>query len=180
VGNNEKHLTLDGEMNIQSLEPQLLNRLLYSFDQITSYHRFRSLQAGMPKNEFIEIISNACIESTILNLRMLDEFFSTKNIQSDDVRALHFWDYKPTTFLTDKERRAINKQLAHFTEHRVDISWTGWPVKLWMRKCMNEMITFFDHIEDNLGFDHPLWQEVNGRRKALENLLALDEKTIYT
>jgi hypothetical protein len=65
-----------------------------------------------------EVIRNAAIESSLLSLRIVDEFFSKANVQPDDFRAHQFDKSAHAEILDGNERIAINKYLAHLTTHR--------------------------------------------------------------
>jgi hypothetical protein len=71
-------------------------------------------------------VARACLESTLMSLRSLDEFFTAGGCP-DDIRADDYPGFRGAGgFLSMSKRRSINKHIAHFTVAR-----TSNPVLLW-------------------------------------------------
>jgi hypothetical protein len=70
-------------------------------------------------------IDNAVLDSTLIHLRALNDFFSSSWTHKDDIRAFEFGYSVPTKPLLDKQAITdINKQLAHLSWART-ADWTG-------------------------------------------------------
>ncbi|MCX5670443.1 MAG: hypothetical protein NTU94_03860 [Planctomycetota bacterium] len=65
----------------------------------------------------------AVLESFLVHVRLLDDFFFSKKPEQDDIQAIGLsssWSAPPcTSRLSCKERVRINKLLAHFTQARI-------------------------------------------------------------
>ena len=69
-----------------------------------------------------DVFRNACLESSLINLRILDEFFSPTG-NKNRIKARFYDGYRlpSNTHILDKsERQKINDYLAHLTWARVD------------------------------------------------------------
>ena len=70
-------------------------------------------------------VKNACVESTLLSVRDIDDFFRPRVVsdRGSDLRATDFYGFKsPGPFLFATERESINQWIAHLTYAPV---WTG-------------------------------------------------------
>lgn len=91
-----------------------------------------------PSNSKIKIlITNCCLESLLLNMRFLNEFFEEQNKKKDDLRANDFItpeEYQELknkiecNILNKNERREINKTIMHPTLELMDYE-TDWLAK---------------------------------------------------
>ena len=76
----------------------------------------------------LKTIQNACLHTSLIALRNLDDFFTPRNAETwkDDLRASDFEAGKTGSFLSTSERDRINKLIAHTTLHgssNVDYKW---------------------------------------------------------
>lgn len=62
-----------------------------------------------------KLVANAVVESTLLAVRDLDDFFAKDRERDGDIRAIHFGYHSPGSFLTKDERDGINQKLVHLT-----------------------------------------------------------------
>jgi hypothetical protein len=83
-------------------------------------HRFSTTEIALS-----DMIHNAALDSTLLNIRCLNEFFGS-NRQKDDIRAGDFSGVMMPPFLSPHEARDINKYLAHITLTRSDVVTKPW------------------------------------------------------
>jgi hypothetical protein len=119
------------EDKMQAVE-LLINRLNQAFVLRFWVKTVRPMLATHPKFQDhyfgIGTVENACVQSLLINIRALDDFFAKpgeKNHQhrDDDTHAYDFPGYKsPGRFLTQEERDSINRWVPHPTYHPV---WTG-------------------------------------------------------
>lgn len=74
-----------------------------------------------------EVLRTACLESSLLSLRKLAEFFATGSSRhKDDIRATDFSGFEGRELLSREEMREIHKQLMHLTYHPVTKGTTQW------------------------------------------------------
>lgn len=111
------------------------------------------LQDPVPRRR--KLIANATVQSTLLAVRDLDDFFSTNDGYSDDIRAAHYGYMSPGQFLTSDERISINKKLIHLTfravRERIQ-SPEGENPRQWdaadlVERAMNRVFPFLDFLE---------------------------------
>ena len=78
------------------------------------------------------IFANACIESTLVSLRILNEFF-TREKTKDRITASHYPGYRtPGPFLSKPDLQRINDHLAHLTWQRLTKPAAQWPHRLFL------------------------------------------------
>jgi hypothetical protein len=138
----------------------LINRLNQAFAIYFWMKTVRPMLAthsGFKNRNFeIETVQNACLQSTLMCIRDLDDFFTTKDkTWESDVRAKDFIGYKSTgSFLTDEERRKIHQWIVHLTYEGI---WTGttgiapggnlyWNPKYLFGKMINRASGFLDFL----------------------------------
>lgn len=86
--------------------------------QVFSYYHWYWLEIENPKLKGEErsiTVKNAALESSLMSIRDLDDFFGSAGKQKDDVIALDFGFSANGRFLSADEREGINKKLAHLT-----------------------------------------------------------------
>jgi hypothetical protein len=105
-------------------------------------------------------IHNASLESTLVNLRALNEFFTPystkKKRHHDDVRATDFPRYQTKgAFLSELTLNEIHRRLAHFSFKRLETD-PGWEIRHLMEPAIDRMLHFLDYLRnDFLPFHHP-------------------------
>lgn len=101
-----------------------LNRAFAYFLCVLEFEDDEDLHANPTYNSrawSLQTIKNACMDSTLIALRDLDDFFTErepakrKPHNGDDIRALNFGYKGSHAFLTQTERERINKLIAHTT-----------------------------------------------------------------
>ena len=151
----------------------LINRLNQAFVLYFWVKTVRPMLATHPKfqdNHFgIGTVENACVQSLLINVRALDDFFAKqdeKNHQhrNDDTHAYDFSGYKsPGCFLNQEERDSINRWVPHSTYHPV---WTGktgippdekqfWNPDDFVGKATSAMCGFMDYLASEFYRNHP-------------------------
>ena len=117
---------------------------------------------AISENHFeIVSIQNACVESVLMSVRDLDDFFAprTNKTHDSDVRASDFHGYvSPGRFLSDPQRDSINQWIAHLTYQPVWTNTTGiapdtsrnWNTTEFVGKAARSVIMFLNYLECNL------------------------------
>ena len=83
-----------------------------------SYFTLAFATSSVPPN-VKEALHNATIESSLLNIRLLNDFFAPRRYPTH-IRAEDYVGYaSPGQFLDSDEARAPNKHLAHLTTERL-------------------------------------------------------------
>src|SRR5438552_658038 len=110
----------------------LYNRLIRAFTLYFWKSRILPMldvHATFADNQFeVESVRNACVESVLMSVRDLDDFFrpKTTNDRESDFRAADFNGYtSPVPFLSAAERDSINQWVAHLTYQPVWTNTTG-------------------------------------------------------
>src|SRR5882672_8184435 len=103
-----------------------IHEILQCFYQTTLQIRWEKIKNKVfelplaPKER--EALSNAVLESTMINLRALDEFFraASKSDRKDDMKAYEYgYESKDGPILSEANLKRMNKQLAHLTWSRI-------------------------------------------------------------
>jgi hypothetical protein len=67
----------------------------------------------------LQLLDIAALESTLMSLRDIDDFFNTR-ARADDLRATDFGAFQDMgSYLQPSEREILNKALAHLTDFRI-------------------------------------------------------------
>lgn len=109
------------------------------------------LESHRPKivEDIKKSMGNAILESTLIHLRALDDFFDCRpkpNRHEDDMRAYEFGYNVPNArFLDEQQRIAINKRMAHLSWERSK-EFKGHHVVKHQINALNRMIHFLDFI----------------------------------
>jgi hypothetical protein len=157
----------------------LYNRLTRGFSLYFWLTRIHPMLAEHPRFNEEKIaaitIRNSCVESVLLSVRDLDDFFRprTKWDRDSDVRVSDFGSYSsPGPFLSEAERNSINQWVAHLTYQPV---WTGttgiapdpeqnWNTAELVGKATRAVICFLSHLELELRLTRA--SEADGLRKV--------------
>lgn len=95
-------------------------------------------------------IYNACLHTTLMALRDLDDFFTPrekKKPREHDLRASDFGCPGVRSFLTESERTAINKRIAHITSlgaGNPNAGWDAWEITV---KAVSQATEFLKWVE---------------------------------
>jgi hypothetical protein len=77
----------------------------------------------------MEVIGNATVESSLISIRALDEFFDPGDGRPNDIRSHYYSGYRsPGRFLQNPEFHTIGRRIAHLTLDRVDDSTKPWQI----------------------------------------------------
>jgi hypothetical protein len=103
----------------------------YTIDQSISTLYWSVLEPKLPLDEMQKaIFANACIESTLVSLRILNEFFAREKTK-DRITASHYPGFQtPGPFLSKSDLQRINDHLAHLTWQRLTEPSTPWSHQL--------------------------------------------------
>ncbi len=94
------------------------------------------------------IMHNAALDSTLINVRCLNEFFSSHR-RDDDVRASDFPGVHMKPFLSKDDKTAIHKYLAHITVTRSDIVTKPWLIDDMVLLGLQHGVQFLSIIENS-------------------------------
>lgn len=128
----------------------------------------------------IGTIHNACVASTLMSIRSLDDFFRLKEQRKDkkdkahesDVHVTDFFGFQSSgSFLSETERESIHRWIAHQTYHPI---WTGktgiapdsnqeWNTADLVEKAARALFGFMDFLERD--FSQKDSDKVEGVRK---------------
>ncbi|HYT58787.1 MAG TPA: hypothetical protein VEL06_01365 [Haliangiales bacterium] len=97
----------------------------------------------------LKTIQNACLHTSLIALRDLDDFFTPRNrtTRSDDLRASDFGLARSLSYLTKGERERINKLIAHSTQHGAANVDYKWDILEMMSKAVPLSLAFLDWIK---------------------------------
>jgi len=112
----------------RAADKETIDQFFASASQVFAYYSWfveispRLIGTKPRKHELIHfhITENAISMGFLINLRRLDEFFHVKKKYPDDVRAYEFGFTTSGGFLSDTQRKRIDKQIAHPTEVPAD------------------------------------------------------------
>lgn len=97
----------------------------------------------------MKTIQNACLHTSLVALRDLDDFFAprTKNSRPDDLKASDFGYPGSLTFLVVSERKAIDKVIVHSTLPGSEAGGSRWDIFDLATKCVKQSDRFLDWTE---------------------------------
>jgi hypothetical protein len=123
-------------------------------------------------------VKNAAVESSIMTVRDIDDFFSARKNRPDDLRATDFGGYASTgSFLSKDEREAINKKLAHLTyeavrQAKIKTNPRMWNVAELVQRAGTRMIHFALHLEKVFVSNATMVASVKDFRRVTDKMLA--------
>ncbi len=103
-------------------------------DQVPTAFFWKSLflprfQNGTVDAVKLENLGNATLDSSLLSIRILNDFFRADG-RPTDVKAHHYGGFcPPGEFLSASECTDINKHVAHLTTERADMVPKSWPLE---------------------------------------------------
>ena len=127
--------------------------------QTFSYYHWWSLEKLNPSfatDTTCITIKNAALESSLMSIRDLDDFLlSDQNARPDDLIAADYGFPSNRSFLTDLEREAINKKLAHLTyrsarelqQNPLRKNPRTWNNAEMVNRAISRLLEFLDHLE---------------------------------
>ena len=126
----------------------------------------------------LQTIQNACLHTTLIALRDLDDFLTprARNSNPDDLKACDFGFPHGSSFLTRSERNAINKNIAHSTLPGVRAVRFRWDVFELATKGIRQCMRFLEWAEKHFGLEHFLiWSAAlvcHRKTQAIYNYIA--------
>lgn len=182
---DQKRIPSDDEKwRAVSLLYNRLNRGFTLYLWMTRIHPMLVEHPRFPEERFAAVtIKNACVESVLLSVRDLDDFFRprTNRDRDSDLRATDFFGYQsPGPFLSSAERESINQHIAHLTYHPVWTRTTGitpdsqqnWNTAELVGKAARAVFRFMDHLDQEFSQSDPARAEdIQKVRIALEQAL---------
>jgi len=115
-----------------------------------SYFSRAFAASSVPQNA-MEALRNAAIQSSLLSIRILNDFFASPRYPTD-IRAEHYTGYSsPGQFLRRDEAGALNKHLAHLTTERAESVPRGWSIYDMIRRTHDAAITFIRFLGSSQG-----------------------------
>jgi hypothetical protein len=99
----------------------------------------------------LETIQNACLHTTLIALRDLDDFFTPRaaTTKPDDIKASDFGMAQSLSFLSQSERSAINKHVAHTTIAGAHGCGFRWDILELTTKAISQCLSFLEWVEKN-------------------------------
>lgn len=152
--------------------------------QVFAYYHWHCIKTAAPNvgsDVRSHTVSNAALESSLMSIRDLDDFFGSSGKNKDDVVAADFQYHGTKAFLTLDERTGINKKLAHLTyralHERRQFPMQGNP-RTWnnadlVNRAMAAFLPFLDYLE-NTFFSNDQGQQnfVRSARTTINRTLA--------
>lgn len=152
---------------------KMLPHVFYVFQQASSFAAWHSMELTRPGVvQMIHdhlIIRNATLESTLVSLRTLNEFFKPMDPKKkgkgawDDCRAEDFPGYtRLGPFLDDALEKELHKRLAHLSWKRLEPH-PGWQAGRLIHLGIDRVVDFLLYLKGTfLPWDHRLMPTVNG------------------
>lgn len=133
-----------------------LNRVFAFFFCALEFDGDEDLHADLTQNSRawrLQTIENACIDTTLIALRDLNDFLTTRTPQTmpDDIRASDFGYQGSHTFLTQVEKEKINKLVAHTTTLGAASQGFRWDILELASKGVSQCIEFLRWVENKHG-----------------------------
>lgn len=110
----------------------------------------------------ILIIQDACLNTTLMAIRDLDEFFKKRanGTRPDDLKASDLGYDEGLAFLTKSERERINKVIMHSTDTALEDPETAWDIGELISKCISQSLHFLNWVKANYSDKHPKTRDV--------------------
>ncbi len=153
-----------------------LPHVLDTFDQAGALYAWRVISKGLPAaakdGHLGHVVGQASLESSLVNLRALNEFFRARQSIQDDMRATQWPGYTtPGPFMSEDDEKEINKRLAHLTWHR-ETPHEGHFVRKNLGLAVERIVHFLRFLRaDFLTLQDPLLARVNDLEKSLQQVL---------
>lgn len=135
--------------------PDVLARAMQVF-AFYHWHTLQRANPGFATDSACITIWNAALESSLMSVRDLDDFFrSNPKARPDDLIASDYQFPAGKSCLTQPEREAINKKLAHLTYHAsrqlaqdpLRKNPRTWNNAEMVNRAMVLFLEFLDHLE---------------------------------
>lgn len=120
----------------------------------------------------LEALRNSTIESSLLSIRLLNDFFAPRHYPTD-IRAEDYLAYlSPGQFLDSAEIRALNKHLAHLTTERADAHVKRWTIYDMIRRAHDAAVTFIRFLDSSDGERYRPDMDLKSRIQTCERIEA--------
>jgi hypothetical protein len=134
-----------------------LSRICKVICQIPCFHIFEKwiadrFKAGVEDAALKDIMHNAALDSALINLRSLNDFFKEPR-REDDVRARDFGVWTGP-FLKQEEQTSVDKYLAHITVSGSNIVEKFWFLDDMATQALDRGIDFLIAAETAFEFSH--------------------------
>jgi hypothetical protein len=121
------------------------------------------LKACVPTMRGLGIITiqAACLNTTLMAIRDLDEFFQSRTggTRLDDLRASDLGYDEGLAFLTKTERGRINKIIMHSTVGALEDTEASWDIGELTSKCISQSVHFLNWVKTNYSDNHAKTRE---------------------
>src|SRR5690242_6443302 len=125
--------------------------------------------SSVPLNA-MEALRNSTIQSSLLNLRLLNDFFLPRRYPAD-IRAEDYVGYaSPGQFLDTDEVRALSKHIAHLTTERADDYRRGWSIYDMVRRAHDAAVTFITFLVSAQGAQYRPDIDLQSRIETCERI----------
>ncbi len=133
-----------------------VNRVFAYFYCALEFDGDEDLRADPARNDrawSLQTIENACMDTTLIALRDLDDFLTGRKPETkpDDIRASDFGYSGSHSFLTKSEREKINKLIAHTTTVGVAFHGLRWDILELATKGISQSVVFLRWVEKEYG-----------------------------
>lgn len=151
-----------------------LSRICKVICQIPVFHVFEDwiagrFETGTKETALKDMMHNAALDSALINLRCLNDFFKEPR-REDDVRARHF-GVSTGPFLEQQDQTSVDKHLAHVTVTGSNIVEKFWFLDELTVQALDRGIEFLIAVETTFKFaQHGIRAEVN---KSIEAATAM-------
>lgn len=156
--------------------------LLYVIDQCMAYHVW--LQSVKPvlegRDQFlsdrsaVQIVENSTIESALIFLRKLNEFFGKRpqNPGDDALRAYHFGDFPDNGwFLTKAEFDELHIRVGHISVEEVRYGKKNWPIHDYLRRALLKACSFLTFLAQSSDLDQATAEGLLQRAQDLRSII---------
>lgn len=162
---------------------QALPDILYVIDQCMAFHVWRQRVkpelekfVGHPLDEStVQIIENSTLESTLIFLRKLNEFFSKRHPQNkndDSLRAYYFGDFiENGWFLTKDEYAELHIRVGHISVEEVRKGKKEWPINDYVYRALSKSFLFLTFISQSSNLDNEMKNPVMSKVELLRTYL---------
>jgi hypothetical protein len=143
--------------------------------------RFAKEQRPDMRGFRVATIQTACLNTTLLAIRDLDDFFKPRSHESrsDDLKASDLGCNEGLEFLTKSERQRINKIIMHSTVIGVENYDASWDIQELTSKCVSQSLHFLNWVKTHYPSNNhsKVWAAADFYTKLIEMVLTYAKKT---
>ncbi len=133
--------------------------------------------SGVP-DDAMEALRVAGIESSLLSIRQINDFFLPRRYPSD-IRAEDYISFtSPGPFLKRSEMRALNKNLAHLTTERAESFPQRWAIYDMIRRAHDAAVTFVRFLVSAEGEQYLPDMDLKSRIQLCERIESAMRKSL--